>query len=264
MHHAQPDSAPPPRFYCPLLPAPPAAGAQLPDACVPLDDAQAHHARKVLRLRDGAEVEVFSGRGRVGRGVLRSEAAAAGARDAAACVALTQVHEVERSRPEIDVAAAFPKGPRADDMVEQLSQAGVDHVIPLHTRRGVVLPGAGKLARYERALIESAKQCGRNFLMTVTEPATLDQVFTRGHDLRLLADPWAAGPDAPPPTPQVFRAARRVLILIGPEGGWMEDELHAAGHAGCTPWLLGPQVMRIETAAVAAAAIARYLAAAAV
>jgi 16S rRNA (uracil1498-N3)-methyltransferase len=262
MHDDPSTPTPLPRFYCPNLPSPPAAGTRLPDASLPLDDDQARHARKVLRLRDGDGVELFNGQGLVARGELRAGAGpATGARDLAAWVALTQVRQAQRLRPALDLAVAFPKGPRADDLVEQLSQAGVDELIPLRTRRGVVLPGTGKLARLQRAAVESAKQCGRNFLMTVAEPHSLDQVIARGHDVRILADPRPAGPESGHLMPPLFQAAARVLVLIGPEGGWAPEEEQAADAALCTRWVLGPHVMRIETAALAAGVLARYLAA---
>jgi 16S rRNA (uracil1498-N3)-methyltransferase len=225
-----------------------------------LDDLESHHALKVLRLHGGAAVELFDGRGRVGRGLVRGNAETPrGERNPRVLVALEQVQDVEPARPALDLAVAMPKGPRADDMVEQLSQAGVDRLIPLHTRRGVVLPGAGKLARFNRAVVESAKQCRRNYLMLVTDPCTLDEVLAQGHDLRLLADAPGAESGTNPGA-ELFRAARRVLILVGPEGGWAPEERQVADRAGCHRWRLGPHVLRIETAALAAAAVARYLA----
>ena len=261
MHDDPSTPTPLPRFYCPSLPPPPAAGTRLPDAPLPLDDDQARHARRVLRLRDGDGVELFNGQGLVARGELcAGTGPAAGPRDQTAWVALAQVLQTERPRPAIDLAVAFPKGPRADDLVEQLSQAGVDELIPLHTRRGVVLPGAGKLARLQRAAVESAKQCGRNFLMTVAQPQRLDQVLAQGHDVRVLADPRPAGPQSGHMRPELFQSAARVLVLIGPEGGWAPEELGAADAALCARWVLGPHVMRIETAALAAGILVRYLA----
>ncbi|MEE9212143.1 MAG: 16S rRNA (uracil(1498)-N(3))-methyltransferase [Phycisphaeraceae bacterium] len=232
------------RFYCASLPDP-----RLSDGAARLDRNQAHHARRVLRLRVGDTVELFDGRGRIGRGVIESWTDGA-------VVQLSDVQQVEPLRPTIDLAAPIPKGPRADDMVNQLSQLGVDRFIPLQTQRSVVTPGRRKLDKFTRAAIESAKQSRRPFVMAVSPPTTLDQALRLGHDLTLMAAPNG---DTITDLAATLRGANRVLILIGPEGGWTDEEVDAARRADCVTWSVAANVLRIETAAVAAAAVARYL-----
>ena len=143
-------------------------------------------------------------------------------------------------------------------MVNQLSQLGVDRLIPLRTRRSVAAPRPGRLKRFQRAAIAAAKQCRRAHLLTVTAVADLDQVICRDHDLKLVADPTAA-PHADLATRMA--SAQRLLVLIGPEGGWTPGESAAAQAAGGLAWCFAPHLLRIEAAAAAAAAIVRYLAA---
>lgn len=242
------------RFYCLQLPPLRSPEGDLwdgPPALASLDAQEAHHARRVLRLELGQEVEVFDGRGLVGRGRLESWAQGAQVR-------LTALRQVPRSVPTLELAVAIPKGPRADDMVNQLSQLGVDRLIPLRTSRSVVDPRPQKLEKFARAAIESAKQSGRAYLMLVEPQATLAQVLAgnSSQELRLIAAPGASSPAA---LGERLRGAQRLLILIGPEGGWTAEELELARIAGCQPWALGPHILRIETAALAAAAVARYL-----
>ena len=107
-----------------------------------------------------------------------------------------------------------------------LSQVSGNQFIPLKTEHAAVMLRTGRLQRYEKLVIESAKQCRRAYLMRV------------GH----------------------LAAAKRVLILVGPEDGWTNGELQlAAAHNGF-PWCVGPHQMRIETAAVETTVVARYLA----
>ena len=237
---------PPPspyRFYCPNL-VESTTGEQLSGALIQLADDQFHHAQRVLRIRIGEAVELFNGDGLV----------AAGTWEKTGQVRLESVSEVLRPKTQIDVAVAFPKGGRADQMLIALSQLGVDQLIPLKTLHSTVHPGPARLRRYEKLAIESAKQCRRAYLLQIRSLKTLEQVLREGHDLRLLAcpdEPIASAPDV--------ADGQSVLILIGPEGGWHQDEVALGRNNDCRLWHLSPHVLRVETAAVAAAAIARYL-----
>ena len=152
------------------------------------------------------------------------------------------------------MAAALPKAGRADDMVAALSQVGADELIPLQTNRATVAARPGRLGRYQKLVIESAKQCRRAHLLHISGPVNFQQVLSGDHDLRLIAQPDGQDLDV-----ARLDAAGRVLILIGPEGGWSDVELRLAAAHGCMPWCIGPHLMRIEIAAPAAVAVARYL-----
>lgn len=224
-----------------------------------LDPEQLHHARRVLRLNDGDAVEVFDGAGLVGVGTL------AGGR-----VRVESLRWHAPVTPRIEVAAATPKGGHADDMAVMLSQLGADRLIPLRSERSVVDPREGKLQRLRRAMVESARQCKRPYVMEVGPTSTLESVLEAGHALRLIGAPsitQAVGTTRGPlasggPTealPPRGTPVADVLVLIGPEGGWTEMELLLAERAGARRWSLGPNVLRIETAACAAVAVLRYL-----
>lgn len=239
------------RFYHPPLAAfrPPAAAAAALSVGGELSKEESHHAAKVLRLKAGDVITLFDGAGTTASATIT----AIGSR---VTVRFMAVHHQPPVKPRLTIAAAVPKGSRADAMVEQLSQLGCDELVPLRTARSIVDPRDAKLERFQRACIESAKQCGRPHLMSIAPLTTLHELLHRSdHDLRLLALPAAAEPlDS-----NALRQARQVLALVGPEGGWMDEEIHDARQAGCIAWSLGPHVMRIETAATAAAALVRYL-----
>ncbi len=235
------------RFFCEKLGSQPLSGT------IELDREQARHALRVLRLEAGAEVELFDGRGHTAMGLI-VEADARGGRARIEPGAVT-FHQPPR--PALVVATAVPKGPLADQMVVQLSQIGVDRLVPLRTQRSIVDPNPAKLVRFGRAAIESAKQSRRAHAMAIDETVSLEMVLEQRHTLALIAQP-----DAAPVGGLSFelRRADNVLVLIGPEGGFTEDEVALAQRAGCRQWRLGPHVLRIETAAIAAAAVVRYLA----
>lgn len=209
---------------------------------------EAKHARRVLRIERGDRVELFDGAGRIADGTVESATREVSIR-------VDAVREAARARPTIDVAVAMPKGDRAATLVEKLSELGADRLIPLSTKRSVVDPGKGKLERFDRIALEAAKQCGRPWLMTIDRPTTIERVIANAGDaVGLIGDP-----DGVQELPIVGSGghAARVLVLIGPEGGWTAEERAAASEAGFTAWRFAENVLRIETAAMAAVAILR-------
>ena len=228
------------RFYCKHLPS----GRALSDSIIQLERNQAEHAHRVLRLRANDPVELFNGEGTVASGRIERDGR----------VQLERLEQRFRTAPTIDLAVALPKGGRADDLVPALSQLGINRLIPLRSARGLRTPRPQRLERFEKAAIESAKQCRRDYLLRVDAPAAMETILREDHDLRLLARPDGTALPLRP-----LSGTKRVLILIGPEGGWTTEELEMAERHGCLPWKIGPHVLRIETAAAAAAAIARYL-----
>ena len=213
------------------------------DQVVQLNDQQTHHALDVLRLKPGETVELFDGCGIVVGGQMETNGR----------VRPVSFHQVPQPAKTIDMAVSLPKGSRSSDMISGLSQLGVDRVIPLRTARSVVHPRQGKLLRLRTAVIESAKQCGRAHLMEIAETTSLVDALHLNYDLRLIAQPRV------PYRGQSLCNAQRVLILIGPEGGWTAEEIDMAEQQGCDFWNIGPYVMRIETAALAAAGIVQLM-----
>ena len=237
-----------PRFFCPSLID--VQSSQVSDSLCKLDKPESHHALHVLRLSVGDPLVLFDGKGALATATLHATEAKR------IICRLNDLTHQPKPKPTLTVASAVPKGPRADAMIDQLSQLGVDRFIPLKCEHSVAIPKKNKIEKFARAAIESAKQCGRTWLMQIEEPAFPNEVWQdQRYDLKLLAAP-AAG--VVPDLQNQLKNASEVLTLIGPEGGWSDEELDAATRAGCHPWRIAPYVLRIETAAVAAAAILRY------
>ncbi len=219
----------------------------LADGPANLSDDDAKHARKVLRLEVGDDVELFDGLGNVATGRITEMGRDVG-------IEIVELRAVPPQRPAIDIAVAFPKGSRADVLAEKASELGADRLIPLLTQRTVVEPRDNKLHRMERVAVESAKQCGRAWVMQVGENVNFAKLIAAAdHDLKLIADTT----DAVQLLPTAIAAAQRILVLIGPEGGWTDAERNTAKQAGFHAWRLSPNVLRVETAAMAALAILR-------
>ncbi|MBL8746090.1 MAG: 16S rRNA (uracil(1498)-N(3))-methyltransferase [Phycisphaerae bacterium] len=210
---------------------------------VVVDGDEAVHAARVKRLRAGEMV-----RGLDGRGTL----VVAEVVEARRVVRLRVVERRHEARviPAVHVLSATPKGPRIAELVEGLVQVGAASWTPMQTRLGVVDPRESKLERMERVVVEASKQSGRAWLMEVREKRAFGAVFevARACGARVvLAD--AGG--------ERYRAtgAESIFVLVGPEGGFTEEEVAEGRRSGALVCRFGPHAMRIETASVVAAAM---------
>ena len=220
------------RFFCPHM---------VEDVATLAGD-EARHATRVLRLRPGDAVELFDGCGMVATGTLDHVG-----RDEVS-VRLGARRSEPRAAWQLTVASAVPKGGRLQDMVSQLVQVGVDRWVPLATQRASVHPREAKLDRLGRVVVEACRQSRRSWLMEIAAMHTLAEVLAESAELRVIAMPG----DHQVPVPSAD--LRSAIVLIGPEGGWTDAEVDQVREAGWRPWSLGPHIMRIETAAVVAAA----------
>jgi len=212
-----------------------------------LEGDEARHLARVLRAKVGDMVSLFDGRGRE----WPARVATLG-RDRV---------ELDAGKPVIDslpaaipltLAVALPKGDRQKWMVEKLTELGAARLIPLETTRGVAEATASAQARLERVVIEACKQCGRNTLMEIAAGRPLDRLLAEvpAGACVVIAHPGGRLLDAAtvPPT------ATQIIGLVGPEGGFTDEELGVADRAGVVRVSLGPHILRVETAAISLAA----------
>ncbi len=201
-----------------------------------LSGARARRLVRVLRLREGASLRVFDGRGS------EREARVAQAGRATATLSLGDAVEAASEPPvPVTLACAFPRGARGDWIVEKATELGVVRLVPLHADRSVLDPGDGRVARWRRIAVEATEQCGRAVVPEIggeAPPGALELVGTLDADMTVReAVDRAPGPAA-------------VVLYIGPEGDWSEREREAHAAAGRIPITFGPRVLRVETAAV--------------
>jgi 16S rRNA (uracil1498-N3)-methyltransferase len=210
--------------------------------------AEAHHLADVMRMRRGDEVTLFDGSGfeftaRIDEISKREVRLAVLARLAA-----------DRESPrDVTFCCSLPRGDRQRWLIEKAVELGVRRFVPLRTARGVVQPDAGVCERLRRTVIEASKQCGRNRLMEVTEPCGMPPRtdLLPPEALKLFAHPGSELAIA-----DAVATSAAIAVLIGPEGGFADEEAAAAIAANWRPVNLGPRILRIETAALAIAALA--------
>lgn len=213
---------------------------------VHLDQQASEHVLKVLRLRKGATLILFDGRGAQYQGVLEQTAK----HDA-----VVTVREAEQASAEshlhLTLAQSVSKGDRMDYTIQKAVELGVSRIIPLLTERTVVHLSGERLQRrlqhWQSIIIHACQQCGRNILPGLESVTPLQEFLHRGDGVRLVLNHRASES-----LKDVHPDGQSVTLLIGPEGGLSEAEVEQAQDSGFTGIRMGPRIMRTETAAVAA------------
>jgi 16S rRNA (uracil1498-N3)-methyltransferase len=166
--------------------------------------------------------------------------------------------------PWIEIAVSWPRKNRVEGMVSRLVQLGAAALLPLEAlQRGPERTPAAASGRTLKVVREACKQCGRSWLAEV-EPARtpLELVRSRQEAQLALLDPrggmsfdtWLRS--LRPSASTCGTRTRPIVLVIGPEGGFTADERRAFLEAGASPVWIGPHVLRVETAAEAAMAVA--------
>lgn len=212
-----------------------------PGAILELDDAEAHHLM-VRRAAAGETLRVLDGAGLVAYGTLLD-----GRR---ASVSVTEARRVPASAP-LELAVGAGDKDRFTWLAEKATELGVTSLVPLETERTAHVANRVRGAHAEklaRRALEAAKQSGAPWATRVREPESLASYLANAPvGLRWLAD--GEGPVAPSSI-----GSDPIAVLVGPEGGFTDGERGAALAAGFRPVRLGANILRFETAALAAAA----------
>jgi 16S rRNA (uracil1498-N3)-methyltransferase len=239
------------------------APAQWNPEALTLNNAQAHHARDVLRLKTGDRVALFNGRGHE----ITAEISEID-RDG---LSLRKLHEARTPpmRCRITLAQAIPKGKNMELIVQKAVEIGAAEIVPLISERTVVhlesRNAAAKQAKWQSVAIEAAKQCGQNWLPDVRLPET-PRDFFRGSaataDLKLIgslqSDARHLKMILADYEHEHLGRPRSILICVGPEGDFTPAELNLARTHGCQPITLGPIILRVETAAIYCMSVLSY------
>lgn len=218
---------------------------------IELGGTEAHHLLHVLRGRVGDEVELFDGLGASAPAIIT----ATNRRTVELKRSGTAVRQVALVR-SLTLAVAPPKGDRLEWLVEKATELGVSRIVPLLTQRGTVDPRETKLDRLRATIISACKQCGRNLLMELAPPTSFADVLASlpphgesGATSTVWIGALGGAVVGTLPCPST-----NLTILIGPEGGWTDEELATAHAVGVRKVQLGDHVLRTETAAIAFAA----------
>jgi 16S rRNA (uracil1498-N3)-methyltransferase len=202
---------------------------------------EAHHAAASRRLAPGDTLWLFDGRG----GLARTTLGQVTKRGYELTLRIEERRTEPPSKPSIHLACALPKGDRQSVLLDMATQLGMTQFTPLVCERGVVKPGAHSPERWRRICLEACKQSRRVYLPELHEPASPVQVMASHHGA------WIAHPSGV--TAGAMLAGTlpdKLTLLVGPEGGFTEEEVRQAVKQGARAVSLGPAILRIETAAI--------------
>jgi 16S rRNA (uracil1498-N3)-methyltransferase len=156
------------------------------------------------------------------------------------------------------LCAALIKFDHFEWMIEKATELGVSEIVPVETirsERGLERAAHKRVERWRRIALEASQQSRRAFLPEVSEPESLRDVLNREASYKFALDENPAARSLNAALPSARDPQDTVAMLIGPEGGWTDEERAQFTAAGWAPVSLGPLVLRAETAALAALAI---------
>lgn len=221
------------------------------------DKDEQHHLARALRKKPGDAVQFVDGEGWIYEGVLvrMKPEIEVEIRD--------RRRDSETESPEVTLAPALLKGPRLDTVVEKATELGVAAILPMRSARTVAGgdgPSGQRLDRWRRIALSAMKQSLRARLPRIEPVTDLEDVVssTSSYDLALIA--WEEEEERRPGLASGLASgldakARRVLLMIGPEGGFAGEEIAMAREAGMVTVSLGRSRLRSDTAAIAGLAL---------
>ena len=225
-------------------------------AILRLEGDRARYVGRVLRLRPGDTLAVFNGEdGEFSAHIVKVTKSSA---------ELLVEHPVEtatESALKLHLVQGISRGERMDFVIQKATELGVKRITPVFTEYGVVRLDEKRAARrrdhWEGVAVSACEQSGRIRPPLIDAPVALNTWFgmgTKEADTDLILQPGAATA-----LTSIDKPTTKICLLIGPEGGFSHQEYDDAGLAGFTGVSLGPRVLRTETAALAAIAVAQSL-----
>jgi 16S rRNA (uracil1498-N3)-methyltransferase len=208
-------------------------------------DGEEHHHLIVARAAAGEIIEIFDGKGNVWTALIESS----GKRET-----LARVRESRKSpqdEREVILALAIIRMAAFELALEKAVEIGITRIVPFTANRSNLAPGR-RHDRWTRILIEAAKQSKHYYVPVLDEPKTFEQVLSIPATSRIIFAESDGGPLRP------ALKGSPVAYLIGPEGGWSDQELSAASAAGFQRVSLGTSILKAETSAIVGGALIFY------
>jgi len=228
-------------FYCPP--------EKIVHGTVNIEGEEFAHLTHVMRKKVGDEIRVVDGKGTAFDVRLES----INMKIAAGTILATHSNHNE-PHVSLTIGVGILKNPsKFDFLVEKITELGVKEIIPLRTER--TIPSHAKIDRWQKLALAAMKQSGRSFLPCVREMIFLDELINEAnpYNLKLIAHEKVE--DSSKLKDLISSKTASAIALIGPEGGFTDDEVEACIHSGFKPICFGSRRLRTETAAIVAASM---------
>lgn len=226
---------------------------QISENTIRISESERHHLLNVLRLRADDQVEVFDGVGN------RYVASLCDTRTSPLQAKILQQQFHPPTPPYITLFQGLPKFDKMDLIVQKTTEIGVSEIAPMICQRSIPqsLVQEKRMIRWQRIANEAAKQCKRPHFAHVLAPQGLEESFLDHLDLLILL--WEG--EKRNGLKEILRNhgdVKSVGIIVGPEGGFTDDEVELAIQYGCLPATFGDNTLRTETAAIVGVASVMY------
>jgi len=237
------------RFYVPT--------PQIEKGMLRVEGNEVKHIRRVLRLKAGDEIIVFDSLGKEYEGTIIEETTSS------VVIKIQNIFLSKRDSPlDVTLAQSLLKGEKMDYLIQKATELGVKEIVPFFSSRSVpLLEKSGRLKRHHRwgrIAIEASKQCGRGVVPKI-EPlqdySEMLQIASPG-SLRLIL--WEREGGQLKEVLERSKEKTRIFFIIGPEGGFSQEEVEEAKRAGFIPVTLGRRILRAETASLCLLSILQY------
>ncbi|MBQ1416466.1 MAG: 16S rRNA (uracil(1498)-N(3))-methyltransferase [Selenomonas sp.] len=226
---------------------------------IEITGSDAHHLMHVMRAKAGQKVTVVDDAGQVALMEMTAF------REEAVTLTLKERLAANTESPlELVLAQCLLKADKMDYVVQKAVELGVTEIIPVKSHNCVVRYDAKKAAarqeRWQKIAAEAAKQCGRTALTEVTPITDLSKLLTDNGGTETTEIVFCYENEEDNTVKSCLQAAqgKRLVLLIGPEGGFTLEEAAQVQASGGKAVTLGPRILRAETAAVAAVTVAQY------
>lgn len=231
------------RFFCPI--------ANITKDKIVIDNKeQIHHLKDVLRLKVKDSLMIFDGRGNEYNCTIEKIT-----NEVTLGIKHKSLLSSKKEGIKITLACAIPKKSKMADIIDKLTQLGVDRIIPLETERVVVKLEKNKkearLLRWQKIALSAAQQSQRNTSPVIEPIKNIGEVLIKSENYDLKLIPTLTGKRKILKEVFIQIKPKNILVLIGPEGDFTDGEVDLAKKSGCIPVSLGDLVLRVDTAAVA-------------
>jgi len=234
------------RFFCPP--------ENISDKNITIKDKkEIHHIVDVLRFEIGDKVVVFNGEGVEFAGTIK------GISKDCINISIDKQYQAKKRSFAVTLACAIPKKAKFDFIVEKITELGVDRIIPLETERSEVRfkndRMLSKISHFRQVAISASKQCQRSIVPKVEEVTNFKDALKAVQKYDLAIFPTLEGERIGMAEALKGFAGKEIIVFIGPEGDFSEEEVKLAKKSGCKLVTLGENVLKVDTAAITVVAV---------
>lgn len=220
----------------------------------------AHHIIKVLRYKLGDVIKISNGQDLEGTGVIEE----VDKKNIKIKIRIIEKNNIVKIRPVLSLYQGLLKGDKMDFVIQKNTELGVARIIPLITQRTVVDLSDKKIEaralRWEKIAKQASKQCMRPDMPRVEPVLNFNEALVDAKKHQKVLIPWELEKSVSLKNvlKPIDKSICNIAVLIGPEGGFSEEEVKIAIMEGFEPVSLGPRILRSETASITVCSIIMY------